>query len=438
MKQIEDDPSTPGDVATRTGNFRLFRDAAVQAHARRLDGDVLLLQPTNVYVLLAVLGVFAAAGILFLATAKYARLERVTGYLVPRGGVSTILPSRPGTVTEVRVQAGDHVQAGDVLLRVASQSALQDGTGLEEVLGASLRLQREELERKLALVERQLEVGQAKRQQDLGELVERRTQLRGLERVARDRLALARRRETALAELLAKDIISEKQYQDQKDVLLGLETSVRQARYSALEVDDRGRTLESELELAPAVVAAEKADLKIRMLAVESQLRELEGRRAYALVAPIAGRVASLQAAAGSEVRPGVPVAIVIPETSALEAHLLVPTRAAGLIEVGHRVGIKYAAFPYQQFGSRSARIHRIDTAVLAPHEVQGPVVVQEPVYRVLAELDDQTIDALGRAYPLQPGMHFEADITLETRSFMEWILEPLQGMRRRGEASAS
>jgi membrane fusion protein len=51
---------------------------------------------------------------------------------------------------------------------------------------------------------------------------------------------------------------------------------------------------------------------------------------------------------------------------------------------------------------------------------------VEEPVYRVVASLDAQSVRAFGRLYPLQAGMLLEADIVLERRSLLEWILEPL------------
>jgi membrane fusion protein len=416
---------------------RLFRDQAYRAHARRLEGEVLLIQPPSTKVVCGVLGACALATLVFLATATYPRTERVGGYLVPHGGVSTILPPRAGIVSEVLVGAGDDVRAGDVIVRVASRSALQDGTPPEAGLEVSLRQQRMELEQKLRLVETTSAVGEEKRRIDLRELEERRTHLQRLESLARARLALAQRREAALAELLEKGIVSDRDHQEQLDRVLALESDLRRAQYARLEQDETKRALESQLQLGPTEREAQQADLKIQILGIESQLRELEGRNAYALVSPVAGRVASLQAAPGGDVSPDVPVAIIIPEGSTLEAHLLVPTRAAGLIEVGQRVGIKYAAFPSTTFGVKSAHILRIDTAVLAPREVRGPVTVEEPVYRVVARLDEQGVDAFGHRYPLQPGMQLDAAITLETRSLIAWILEPLYGLSRAGAAAS-
>jgi membrane fusion protein len=46
--------------------------------------------------------------------------------------------------------------------------------------------------------------------------------------------------------------------------------------------------------------------------------------------------------------------------------------------------------------------------------------------------LDRQTVDAFGRQVALQPDMMVQADIVLERRSLMEWLLEPLHSIRRR------
>jgi membrane fusion protein len=49
-----------------------------------------------------------------------------------------------------------------------------------------------------------------------------------------------------------------------------------------------------------------------------------------------------------------------------------------------------------------------------------------EPVYRITVELKQQTVVAYGNPMPLQPGMKLEADVLLESRRLVEWMLEPL------------
>ncbi len=49
-----------------------------------------------------------------------------------------------------------------------------------------------------------------------------------------------------------------------------------------------------------------------------------------------------------------------------------------------------------------------------------------EPVYRITVDLKQQTVTAYGNPMPLQPGMKLEADVLLERRRLVEWMLEPL------------
>ena len=47
-------------------------------------------------------------------------------------------------------------------------------------------------------------------------------------------------------------------------------------------------------------------------------------------------------------------------------------------------------------------------------------------VYRITVRLDSQAVRAYGSAMALQPGTQLEADIALEKRRLIEWVLDPL------------
>jgi len=219
---------------TAAPHLRLFREQAIAAHARRLEGDVLIVQPASLHVVLCILSAFTVAALVFLTTASYARSERVTGYLIPSGGVSSILPVRAGVVSEVLVRAGDHVRAGDILVTVASRSALADGTELAAGLERALRRQAEMLRNKLRLVATTAAVSEQKLRQDLMHMEARQAHFQQLEGLARQRLGLAQRRANAVAALLEKGIVSEKEQQDQADRVLGLEAELRHAQDAGL------------------------------------------------------------------------------------------------------------------------------------------------------------------------------------------------------------
>ena len=84
-----------------TGASGLFRPEALEASRRRLMGDLLLTQPPGTGSALAlVLGLVLAGGVL-LYLGEFTRTERVTGYLVPEGGVLGIRTPLPGIIAEV-------------------------------------------------------------------------------------------------------------------------------------------------------------------------------------------------------------------------------------------------------------------------------------------------------------------------------------------------
>ena len=56
-----------------------------------------------------------------------------------------------------------------------------------------------------------------------------------------------------------------------------------------------------------------------------------------------------------------------------------------------------------------------------------------EPVFRVRVRLSQNAVSAYGEQMPLQPGMLLAADVIVDKRSLLEWLLDPLYAAGRRG-----
>jgi membrane fusion protein len=130
---------------------------------------------------------------------------------------------------------------------------------------------------------------------------------------------------------------------------------------------------------------------------------------------------------------------------SPLVAYFYVPTRAAGFVEPGQTVKLRYAAYPYQKFGMGEGTVTQVERTPYALQELPAQIAASvingsaastntpEPVYRVTVALYSQSIDAYGEAHPLKPGMVAEADIVQRSYRLYEQILEPLRGFAQRG-----
>ena len=127
-----------------------------------------------------------------------------------------------------------------------------------------------------------------------------------------------------------------------------------------------------------------------------------------------------------------------LPGDGALEAELLVPSRAVGFVDPGDQVMLRYRAYPYQKFGHHRGRVARVSRSALTVAELaarQGVADDGESYYRIVVQLERQSVLAYGRDERLQPGMVVDAEILGERRSLIEWVFEPLYSLRGTVEA---
>lgn len=169
---------------------------------------------------------------------------------------------------------------------------------------------------------------------------------------------------------------------------------------------------------------------KLTLEDLKKNLKSLEGENEYAVRSQIDARVTALIANIGDRVVMDKAILSMIPQDSNLYAELLVPTSAIGFVERGQRVLIKYKAYPYQQFGLHEAKIIRIDKSALSKQESNLSIALEEPFYRVLVSINEQTINAYGKEYELSSGMLLDAVILCEKRTLLQWIFDPIYSIK--------
>ena len=123
-----------------------------------------------------------------------------------------------------------------------------------------------------------------------------------------------------------------------------------------------------------------------------------------------------------------------MPQGASLRADLYAPSRAIGFVKPGDKVLIRYQAYPYQKFGHQEGAVESVAKTALPTQELNGlPTPTgnnsNEPLYRVSVKLAAQTVNAYGKAQPLQAGMLLDADVLQEKRRLYEWVLEPLYSL---------
>lgn len=424
----------PQEVEARTEGRPLFRQAAIefQQHGRQW-GRVVPLQPIRTRVMVWLITVAAAAIIAFLFLAQYARKETVTGYLVPASGTARVYAPQAGTISAIYVEQGQSVEEGQPLLAVSARRTATSGEDVDVTILESLARQRDSLIRQIAA-----EQGRAASERDRlaaqihsieTELVHLTTQTE----LQQERIWVVERLVASAQRLASRGLVAEVEQRRREEALLeqrlGLSTLQQQTTARQSQLNEA----RFNLDQLPTTSAERIQLLRTELSAAEQRIAEVEGRRGYIIRAPISGRVSSLQASVGQAADPQRLQLQIVPHDSVLRAELFIPARAIGFVVVGQDVRILYEAFPYQHFGTYRGRIARVSQTIVMGSDITAPVTLREPAYRATVTLDRPDITAYGRQIPLQPDMLLRADIILERRRLVDWIVNPLLSARLHG-----
>jgi membrane fusion protein len=409
----------------------LFRQEAIDfLHQRRSWGEVVSLQPISSTILSWSLAGFVAFILCFLSIAQYARKETVIGYLTPTFGTAKIFVPQQGFIKELQVKEGQEVAEGDPLLTVVTSQITANGNDVNTTVLAELAQQRDVVKRQIGAEERRTASEHDRLASTIKGIEGETAQLEDQRKIQNERLKLSESFVSSGATLSASGALPaielkrrEQAALEQKQNLAGLDQQITARR---TQLTDARHTLEQ----LPIVAAERIRVLRGDLSWIEQRVAEVNGRRAYVIKAPTRGRVSTLQATVGQIADPRHMQLEIIPLDSTLQAQLFFPTRAFGFVRPGQQVRILYDAFPYQKFGTYRGSVTKISHTILTGNETTGPIALKEPAYRVTVGLERPDIDAYGFKMPLQPDMLLKADIILEQRSLMRWLLDPVYSAR--------
>lgn len=412
--------------------MKLFRPESVSHAIRRLDGEVTLDLGFSWISVGIALVVVVAGAILFASVSTYARKEAAVGWLVPSGGIIRATAREGGLVETLFIQEGDIVPLGADLAEIRRSLDTvsgDDGDRLEALSAAQIRATSAGMEAEVARLGLTLDSLRARRSALEGEHAE---SLLGAELLGQQQALEAAAVERA-RDLHARGYLSNRDLERAEAQWLAARQAVSTARSASLAL--RREIVETDNQIRTMPVAIEQT--REQGLAATSELEQrrtqLTSAARYRLTAPVAGRVLALPAQQGQSVPAGATLAILAGTGQRVVAEIFVPSRAAGFVREGHTVSIQYQSYPYQKFGSGRGRVDSVSSTVLAPSEVAiAGLGLQEPVFKVRVELERDFVSAYGERIALQPGMILTANIIVDRRSLLEWLLDPLYAVGRR------
>jgi membrane fusion protein len=409
---------------------QLFREEALKHKSERLLGEVIIAQPPALSVLTLLITLSVSLALLFLISNDYTRRENALGYLVPTKGVVAIYPTQPGLLSELYVNEGDVVEQGQALFKIQIDQRRTSDNYLSEQLIQELQEQKTRLRESVVLEQKNLAT-QLERQDNYIEQLN--AEIRSFNSLLRTQTRqgdLALNAYDRAKELAGRGMLSRS---DMDNIEKAYLDNQQQTKNLQLNLSDKQFELQqARIDRDTYIISNQKAisDIENRLSDLNRQIASTQVEQYNVVHAPIAGNVTALIPNLGQRLDTGIPAFSLLPQDSQLEAHLYVPTRAIGFVVVGQNVNLRYDAFPYQRFGLYQGIITQVSNAVLTRNESPAALAINEPTYKIVVRLNAQQVKAYGEKVPLRPGILLSADIELDKRSLLEWLLDPLYSLQ--------
>ncbi|MFT5693679.1 MAG: membrane fusion protein [Oceanicoccus sp.] len=409
----------------------LFRKEAINNQRTRLYGDVILTQPTSYYAISLVIILMLILCGLFLWSQNYTRKESVQGYLVPSKDISKVYSNKAGILEQILVESGQEVKKGDPIARIRLEGQTFSGVGSQENIRNSLLREQKNIRERLEKIPKKLTY-------DITTLTSLsngyNSELLMLEIEAKlyyERLQLSKKQYSSIVKLARHGHVSTSKVGERRTDVLQIQQEILTQKHQVQSVTNSLNDTQLKINNLPHRYDTERSTLISQQEQLIQQLANMENRSGYTVFSPVDGIVSGVYVNEGRVVSTtAFLIASILPEGSELVGRLLIPSRSSGLIEADQVVRLQYDAFPYQRFGVFTGKIVDVSTSILTPVDFPSPIQIQESFYLATADLDSQRVNVGDRRIPLKSGMQFVADITLENRSLLQWVFDPILSLR--------
>lgn len=329
----------------------IFRQSALErlSSPERLDTLMTVTSPRGWLALLAVALVLGGALVWGFIGLTQEKIDG-NGILLRRGGLAEVQAIGAGTIAEIPVAAGDLVESGAVLARLA-QPELERTIAQTTARLQDLRQQREE-SGKLITGGRELEIASVDEQI---------RQLAQTQKHLRDQLAYLQERLTAQQEAVVRGLINRDVPQETRQEISRLQDSLaeldaRRTQLSARAVGSRNTAAQGLFSIE-SLVRAEQHQL---------ELLHLQYQRTSVVRSPYRGRVIEMLAEVGDTLQPGTPLLSIDLPDAAMDCLVFVPLSGKE-VQPGMAVHVTPAGVNWEEHGYMVGRVREVSRNPLSP-----------------------------------------------------------------------
>ena len=354
-------------------------------------------------------------GVAWLALARTEEIVVAPGKLEPVGSVQNIQVPVGGVVQNILVKEGQEVEAGQVLIKLDTETSKEQKQSFESQIKAteeSLKIKAKELDLKKVELQRTLELSREE------------------ESMLNNKLQLESEILSRYEQLALEGATAELQYLSQKNAVEETRGRLMQNQVDRLRQTAILNQGIQQLQQSVQQLNVQQADLKAKLTETNVTLRYQELR------SPVRGLVFDMQPTSpGFTAQSTETVMKIVPyrqdgpggndDYGALEARVEVPSNKIGFVRTGMQSDISIDSFPSTDFGVLEGEVVKVGSDALPPDPQEQREVLAFPV---TIELADQQLKLKnGSDLRLGVGMSLTANIKLRKVSYLQLLLGEFQ-----------
>jgi HlyD family secretion protein len=418
---------------------------------------------------------FAVCALLLVSAVVWATvfsLDRIVvsdGYIVTPAPNIELQPMDAGLIRRIRVEPGQMVKAGDVLMELDPTLASADLAGLQLKLDAREQ-DIAQLQQEVELIEHpeaqypasssrpttlrfetRLAAYMSRRGEKTSDVARMETEISYLRRslaVAREELGIVGEVVAMRQTLMAKESGSKLNYLLARQSYVGIEGRLRDMEG---QIESRVRQIAGIQE---QILSLKTAWLKDATEQIETLQRDANDLREQLRKAKLRADVVALKApedgivldvvkqSIGSVARAGDTLVVIVPTDQPLEVDCDISNQDIGVVRVGDPVKIKIDAFPYQKYGLVAGKVQALSEGLLSrvmsaagDTDDAGTAAGRKPggagtggrlYYRAKVSIEEIKLRGVPADYRLLPGMKVSAEIKVGERSVLSYVIYPM------------
>lgn len=395
------------------------------------------------------------SGILLIALILWAHFTKINevavtlGEVIPADLIHNVQHLEGGIVSEILVRNGDHINAGDTLLRFAPSATMSE-LQMMSVRHASLLLQKERLlalienrqpdfaetgiaypklslqqkiiyqaqhnsqSQKIAVIDQQIKRKKSEQQRSLNQSTIMEKEVELLEEQVDIRRSLNKTGVVARDELLTTQIqLSEnlREYREFKDNYNVAITTLGEARQ--LRKDSEFQFIK-DIQLEAGNIISELAEVEQTLIRLNDRAERLN------VVAPVSGIIQALAINSINAVaEPGKIILRVVPIDDELIVEARIQPDDVGHVHIGQSADVKIDSYDSSRFGSIEGKVKQISATTYLDEK-------NNPYYRAEITLNQTWVGDNPEIMKIIPGMTVQANIQTGVKSILNYLLRPI------------